>query len=128
MTWKMTLRGDSTAPISAEYECPLHGRFIVTVPRPAPGAMPCPELCPPDDKIRLLHECMADSPWRFPTPIGRVRAGEMVRGKTGELPPDHIMMDTSCLADGMPIEEFKARRAKVHRDESLRRVRALRSR
>jgi hypothetical protein len=52
----------------------------------------------------------------------------MVRGKTGDLPPDRVCMDTRPLADGMPIEEFKANRAKVHRDESLKRVRALRSR
>lgn len=123
MTFTIKVRGDSTAPIVAEYKCPIHGVFSVTVPRPAPDMYPCLEVIN-EGPYRYTNECNEPSPYRFPTPGSvRVKPGEVVTGKVMEYPPESVCMDTRPLADGMPYDQWKAGRAKVHRDESLRRVR-----
>lgn len=131
MTFIIKVRGDSTAPIAVEYECPIHGVFSVTIPRPAPETLPCPEGLE-DSNFSSEYDLDADdivicnypSPYRFPTPGAvRVKPGEVVTGKVMEYPPESVCMDTRPLADGMPYDQWKAGRAKVHRDESLRRVR-----
>lgn len=122
MTWLRKFRGDSTAPILAEYECPVHGRFEVTVPRPAPDTMECPELVELDP-IEAV-ECSMDSPWRFPMPRTSVKAGEAVKGKVMEYPPEHVVMDTRPLADGVPYGEWRAKQDAITRDLGLKRARA----
>jgi len=136
--------------IVAEYECPVHGRFELTVERDANGDAPAKGRCPrrvvhggasveyrpgafPSESVlkRLNERCEVvtgcsdgyESPWVISAPMGRVSPFSMVTGRSDPRPSDRHVMDTSKLADGMPISEFKAERAKVHRDESLRRVR-----
>lgn len=117
MTWTVKIRGDASAPIAAEYECPEHGRFEVTMPRDRlPHAMPC-------------LACDASSPWRFPMPGAvRVPLGAVAQGKSDARPSEDIVMDTRPLADGMPLHEFRERRKKIHRDLALRHARSLRTR
>jgi hypothetical protein len=128
--------------IVAEYECPEHGRFTLTLERDAngdpPGEAACPvgliRVCPayrgdPCDRCGGDGEhgtvsCHEPSTWVISASGAvRVKAGEVVRGKSEDRPSDRYVMDTRPLADGMPLAEWKAQRAKVHRDESLRRVR-----
>lgn len=133
MTFTIKMRGDSTAPIVAEYECPIHGIFSVTVPRPAPDTYRCQEIVeishscenpPCGDCGYNQRECDEISQYRFPTPGAmRTKRGEVSTGKVMDYPPEAVCMDTRPLADGMPYDQWKAGRAKVHRDESLRRVR-----
>ncbi len=49
--------------------------------------------------------------------------GVVQRGKSDEKPPG--AMDTSPLADGMPLHEWKARRKKQRDDERRARIRKM---
>lgn len=117
MTFTYKIRGDASAPIAAEFECPVHGRFEATMPRDRmPDALPC-------------LSCDEPSPWRFPAPgAARVKLGELVRGKSDERPPESIMLDTRPLADGMPLAEWRAKQADISRDIALSKARSMRSR
>ena len=135
MTWILRSRGDPTAPIAAEYECPVHGRFTLTVKRPAPDKMPCPvtveiehhcEDPPCMDCGFTQWQCLEMAPWRFPTPLGKVKAGEVSQGKVMEYPPDRVCLDTRPLAEGMPYAEWKAKQDNVTRDINLARHRSRR--
>lgn len=144
MSWILKLRGDSTAPILAEYECPVHGRFEITLPRPAPDVVSCPlnswsvarvdkeyasreeaaaaaleAGIDPEQAFFETQRCAEDSPWRFPMPHGRVKAGEVVQGKSDPRPPESVMLDTRPLADGMPYSEWKAKQDKITADINI---------
>lgn len=94
--------------IMLEYECPEHGRFDSLEPRSeAPDHKPCPI-------------CGRLSPWVISAPLGKVKIGEVTRGKS-EPPPAHVM-DTRALADGMPLHEFKATRSAERRKRSAMRL------
>lgn len=141
MPWILRLRGDATAPILAEYECPVHGRFEITVPRPAPDAAPCPaapdegcamcgaldgERCDPWCPRRLVT-CGLSSPWRFPLPRVGVKHGEVVTGKVMDYPPSNVCLDTRALADDPSpsgYAKWKDKQMAITRDEGLRRARS----
>lgn len=106
MTWTIKVRGDSSSFIVLEFECPLHGRFSENVPRTQRSdASTCPH-------------CGGESPWVMSAPTGRVKIGEVTRGKSDERPPGAL--DTRALADGMPYSEWKAKELK--RNVDLRRT------
>lgn len=119
MTWTLKLRGDPTGLIVLEYMCPLHGRFEAGVPRRDTP-----------DSVRCLHReadiCGLESPWSPSSVTSRVKPGEVIRGKveTAGLPAD-VCMSTRELADGMPLAEFKAKRAKLHADLAVKKMRQL---
>lgn len=122
MTWILKLRGDPTGTIIHEYLCPYHGRFELEVERASvPDSVECPE--PRDDDPM---PCGLDSPWSPSGITSRVKPGEVVRGKveTTGLPAD-VCMSTQALADGMPLAEFKAQRAKLHADLAVKKMRQL---
>lgn len=135
MTWTLKLRGDPTGKITHEYLCPVHGRFVADVPR---ADVPNEMFCPMTELVAIAvpgyqtgkglsaNTCGITSPWSPSGITSRVKAGEVVQGKveTNGLPPD-VCMSTRELADGMPLHEFKARRAKVHADLAIRKMRAL---
>lgn len=134
MTWKLTVRSNPGSTVTADYECPEHGRFEATVPRDTNGDPPDDVPCPVVEQrgggvfvplpLTIGVVCQQRSPYVMSAPGHvKVKAGEVVRGKSDARPPEHNVMDTSLIADGMPLDEFKRRRAAVHRDESLRRVR-----
>lgn len=130
MTWTLKVRSNPGSTITADYECPAHGRFQLTIERDENGDPPEWVHCTwrntnyedvlPPPAIHCYLACQ--HVMSAPGAVG-VKQGEMVRGRSGERPSEKHVMDTSLLADGMPLDEWKARRAAVHRDESLRRVR-----
>lgn len=128
MTWTLKLRGDPTGTIVHEYLCPVHGRFDVEVERAeVPDSVPCAHR---DDFImegdRACSPCGLSSPWSPSGIVSRVKPGEVIRGKieTNGL-PGHVCMDTRPLADGMPLAEFKAKRAKLHAELAVSKMRQL---
>ncbi len=120
MTFTVRLRGDSTAPIVAEYNCPEHGVFEATVQRPAPDEMRCPvEEQEFSDLPDGLRACMLRSPWCISAPsiendALKVRAVSL-GGDMKERPPG--MLDTRPLADGMKLTEWK----KLQREQQKKR-------
>lgn len=125
MSFTIRVRGAPHATELADYECPEHGRFEAAVARPAPDTAPCPER---QESGECSFPCVRgfESPWRISAPGSvLVRRGEVVQGKVDAHPGDHYVMDTRPLADGMPLKEFKERRAKVHRDIVLKQMRKM---
>ena len=88
--------------IRADYYCAFcDSTQEHTVSSPAPDEVPC-------------EFCEFTAQWS-PTPImGRVKIGEVLRGKSDERPPG--MLDTRPLAEGMPKKEWDAMQHKITRD------------
>lgn len=128
MTFVVKRRGGS-AQIVAEYECPRHGRVTLTIDRDANGDPPAWAECPMpigarDDVVLGLEydRCNEPSEYRISAVRGRVRAGEVSRGKS-EPPPHALALDTSPLADGMPYNEWKKKRNEMWRGERWKQIR-----
>lgn len=99
MTFVVKHRG-AGARVALEWRCPEHGRFDLTVERPEPDAVPCPQ-------------CGASSPWTPSAPRVRVKAGE-AGARGGYQKPEHPgWLDTRALGEGQPLEEWQADRAKM---------------
>ena len=100
--------------IANEYDCPEHGRFCETVERSAaPDAIACPI-------------CGASSPWCISAPFGRVKRGEVVRGKSDERPSKN-WLDTRDLGEGQSHEEYEATRKKIRDDRRRKELKELMS-
>jgi len=100
MTYTVKLRGSSSAPIAADYMCETCGPFETIVARPAPDEIPC-------------DQCAAPATWLPCAP--RIKHPLFVschRGKADEKPYPEAC-DTEPLADGMPLHEWKKRRAEM---------------
>ncbi len=77
MTWTMKLTR-SDRPMVAEYLCPVHGRFELTVDRDANGDPPDEATCPalglahplyqprPEDSARDFREAERRGEWKWP--------------------------------------------------------------
>jgi hypothetical protein len=88
--------------ILSDYTCTACGTFEAMVVSPAPDAILCPT-------------CSALATWA-PTPIaGRVKIGEVTRGKVDAAPPG--AMDTRLLGEGMSMKEWRAGRDKWRTEE-----------
>ena len=73
-----------------------------TVPSPAPDIVEC-------------ETCGEEAHW-LPSPIrGSVRVGEVERGKVAK-PDSPMFCDTRELGEGMPLSEWKAKRAKMYEE------------
>ena len=80
--------------ILADWDCPSCGVFEARAPS-STDAIPCPE-------------CGAASPWA-PSPVaGRVKLGEVSRGKVE--PPRPGWINTRELGEGMSMAEWRAKR------------------
>lgn len=101
MSFKVTIRGAATG--RRAYACAEHGAFELVVDI-ATSADPRP--CP---------SCGAASERTVDAAALKVPVGALVRGKyaTDRHP---MAMDTRPIADGMPVQEFKAMRAKQWAD------------
>jgi hypothetical protein len=106
--------------ILADFTCPEHGRFEAFAPSDAESC-PCPELLPPWEDHGPAGDlgdggiCQADSPWS-PSPVrGRVRTAEVERGGVDK-PASPMYLDTRELGEGMPMEEWRAKRDKMYEE------------
>lgn len=115
MSFIRKYRGAPTATIAAEYECEVHGRFEIDVERDpngdAPDVIPCPVLQPGSDIDDM--PCGRAAIWCISAPLARVRRIEAaVKGKW-QKPEFKTWTDTSAIAEGQPLYEWKEDRAKV---------------
>jgi len=103
-------RGASSGLVLLEFLCPEHGRFEELVDRASPpDAVPC--------------ECGASSPWTISAPATKIQKGALSQGSF-EKPEYKGQLDTRALADGMPYNEWKAKRDKYRKEQALKRNRA----
>lgn len=121
MPWVIKVRGDSRALITAEYLCPVHGRFEVDVVRDSNGD-------PPDEAVCGVEELFFDSGARpaprinrcgrtsvfvisAPARVRKQRTFAARRGKDPERPAN--CMDWQALAyDEMSPEEWEVKERK----------------
>lgn len=103
--YRIKVRGAAKYTVR-EYECDLCGVFAETVETPHPGSRPCPT-------------CGRPSPLVVSAVAGRVKLGEVSRGKVADAPSPYAL-DTRPLAEGMPLAEFKQKRAKLWREKRER--------
>lgn len=130
MTWILK-HTRSDRPMVAEYLCPVHGRFALTVDRDAngdpPDEMPCPTLV----RLMLLpgsvveEPCCRTSPFVISKPgYAKVKAVEAVRGgyQKAERP---TWTDTTNLGEGQDLDDWWDDRAKVwdrHREDEVHKM------
>lgn len=120
MTFIIKTRGDAKALIAAEYECPVHGRFEITVPRDqVPDWMPCPAHRSATTRSSGFvsvqypaRTCEWLSPWCFPRPAGaRVQSVTAARrGKDPERPANCVDWEALAYDERPPDEVHAAQR------------------
>ncbi len=76
-----------------------------------------------DDPVEMPCPCGGQAQRAISAVCGRVKLGEVSRGKNGDPPPNAL--DTRPLADGMPMSEWKARNRKRRQDEIHRMAKDL---
>lgn len=123
MTWTIKIRTSPGALMTADYECPVHGRFMATVKRDADGNPPdeakCMEWLPGG-----LSYCGEWSPWRISCPP--VHTQFVVSATQGKAAPkpNADALDTRPLAEGRK-NEWRAARKKLREERRHRRVKEL---
>lgn len=112
--------------IVAEYLCPLHGIFEVTVQRDANGDAPDTHPCMVIDELGVVADlddhpdltlCCAISPWTVSAPkpkVWTVKPTAAVSGGDMKDRPPH-MLDTRPLAEGMKHSEWKKKQRELTR-------------
>jgi hypothetical protein len=105
MTWVIKVRGDLSARIVAEYECPEHGRFTRTVDRDEHGDPPEASACPACAR-RATFTISAPARCR----VQRVYAAR--RGKDPERPPNCMDWEAAAYDECSP-DEWHARERKA---------------
>jgi hypothetical protein len=129
MAFTIKLRGASSGTIQHEYLCPVHGRFTADVPR---ADVPDEVFCPArytDGKswgpAQKVNTCGLTSPWSPSSIATKISTIGFSRGKAEEAPTKHALT-TRDLADGMPMNEWRAKRAKLREERRRKRVREMR--
>lgn len=136
MTFTIKVRTAPGALMTADYECPVHGRFETVVPRDANGDPPAVARClvpcrvsgiscggtGPDNGHNTL--CRTSSPWRISCPP--IHTQFVVSASQGKsAPKPHAKtMDTRLLAEGQK-NKFRSQRKKIRDEERHQRVKAL---
>lgn len=132
MTWKLTIRGDVSGYTRAEYRCPVHGVFEAVVARDENGDPPDETTCPtvetewsepgmgePVKPIPVVA-CSLSSPWTITSAPGLAFQRGCVRQGKVEEAPHPLACDTRELGEGMPLDEWKAKRAKLWNDHDFK--------
>lgn len=136
MTFTIKVRTAPGALMTADYECPEHGRFEAVVSRDSAGDPPAMESCrvlesgwikadgtSPRDAY-VVHVCGIASPWRISCPpIHTQFVVSASQGKSAPKPHPKSM-DTRLLAEGQR-NRFRSQRKKIRDEERHQRVKAL---
>lgn len=124
MTFKITVRGTPTPTTIADYHCPIHGRFEMTVERTPEGDAPDEVRCqspivPPfpvadrdSNQDLVFVQCVEVATWCISAPLARVNKVEAVKGKW-QKPERKTWTDTRNLGEGQALYDWKEDRAKV---------------
>lgn len=134
MTFTIKIRGSIDRPIAAEYMCPVHGRFTLTVDRDANGDPPSEIACgkriterdaylPPVPEMSVRwgrpgQLCGLTSPFVISAPRVGVRRVEAVRGGW-QKPERKTWLDTRNLGEGQDPDDFRKDREAI-RDQQRR--------
>jgi hypothetical protein len=125
MAFTIRLRGASGGTIQHEYLCPVHGRFTAEVSRDdVPDSAACREMLSlPGMAIR--EDCGRSSPWSPSSIATKVAIAGFSRGKS-EAPPTKHALTTRDLAEGMPMNEWRAKRRALEVERRRKRNKEMR--
>lgn len=98
--------------IVREYLCPDHGRFEIIESRNTAT-----------DPGRACPDCGAIAEWVISAPKTKTTWASVERGGVADAPVPWAL-DTRPLAEGMPLGEFRAKRAKEHNDRRHAEIKA----
>jgi hypothetical protein len=122
VTWTIKVRTSPGALMTADYECPVHGRFEATVERDGAGDPPVEAKCMKWISVTLY--CGEWSPWRISCqPVHTQFVVTASHGKSAAKPHPETM-DTRMLAEGRK-NEFRKQRKKLKEERRHKRVKAL---
>jgi hypothetical protein len=130
MTWTLKQRPHvAGAPMTADYECPTHGRFEALVERDAVGDPPADAECPAsvDAEYRVGSSrpidlgydllCRHLSPWRISAPaLKRDSVPCYAAERGGDTDRRPGMLDTRPLAEGMSHKDWKAKQTAARQE------------
>lgn len=112
----------SDRPMVAEYLCPVHGRFALTVDRDANGDPPPEMSCDFEIESCGNDTCGRASTFAISKPgFSKVKLVEAVRGGY-QRPERETWTDTTNLGEGQSLEDWQDDRAKVWDRERERQV------
>lgn len=125
MTFTIKVRTSPGALMTADYECPAHGRFEALVARDEhgdpPAVMPCQTI---DREPDGEFWCGTASNWRISSaPVHTQFVISATQGKSAPKPHPKSM-DTRMLAEGRK-NDFRKQRKKIREDERHARVKEL---
>lgn len=117
MSFTIKVRGAPPPTAIADYYCEEHGRFELQVKRndqgDPPETVPCPAF-----HCDACAGCGKPAVYCISAPLARVKAVSVTQGKY-QKPERKTWLDTRELGEGMPLEEWQAKRAAI-RDEQRR--------
>jgi len=128
MTFTIKLRLSPGSRMTAEYECPVHGRFSRSVQRRFDGDPPIDVHCEQTVDVdaaavwdggvpgnRMPFPCDELCPLVISAPAVHMSIGYVAH--TGRSDPHHPnQLDTRPIADGMPVSEWRALQDKKDRE------------
>jgi len=117
MTFKIKISGSIDRPIAAEYLCPVHGRFALTVERDPHGDPPSAAACPAGGSWGYCAPGKS-SPFVISAPLVGVRRVEAVKGGW-QKPERPTWLDTRDLGEGQDLDEWRQKRGAI-RDQQRR--------
>jgi len=128
MTFTIKHRSMPGAPMIAEYMCPEHGRFELTVERDGNGDPPATMECLAFNSCDSEMESVANWPTDKPCGLASPFVISATNGKVDSMPCTAVtrggdmkdrppgMLDTRPLAEGMPMSEWR-KVQKKHQEE-----------
>jgi len=112
--YTVKVRGAGARYVSRDYACPEHGTFDALVERNHAEErvpQPCPECSAPSEQV-------ISAP-----PVHTQFVVSATRGPSSKPPPG--APDFRPLAEGQKLSEWRKERAKVHREDRLKRMKEL---
>lgn len=105
MTFTVRIRGASSQPMLQDFLCDSCGPISALAPRDCDG-IPCPD-------------CDGFAYWVISAPMVGPEKATVDRGSVAK-PDSPYYCDTRELGAGMPLSEWKAKRAKYHQERRWR--------
>jgi hypothetical protein len=124
MTFTIKVRTSPGSLITADYDCPVHGRFEVRAPRDDQGDPPATQPCPARSRRFSSLPCGLASYWRPGAPAVHTQFVVTASRGPAEAKPHPEAMDTRPLAEGRK-NEFRRARKKLREERRHKRVKEL---
>lgn len=124
MTFVIKVRTSPGSLITADFDCPVHGRFEARVSRGEDGDPPATIPCERRSRRFSSQPCGLASYWRPSAPAVHTQFVVSAYQGPADAKPHPEVMDTRPLAEGRK-NEFRRARKKLREERRHRRVKEL---